>query len=328
MPLKFIALLLVALGLSGLSENGRCRAAVLVADHTRTDIHQVPTNWIAQAKQKLYIAYGHTSHGSQIWEGMTALVSFMNNNGYPIDLFAVNRYGYNGALHLHDNPFIGAYDLGNPNWTAWEASTRTYLTNHPDCNVVMWAWCGEVSGATEADINIYLSLMDGLQRDFRNVTFVHMTGHLDGTGAAGNLNVRNNQIRSHCLASGEVLYDFADIESYDPDGLTNFMTLGAYDGCEYDGNGDGSPERNWAIEWQKSHTEGVDWFPCVAEHSQPLNGNLKAYAAWWLWARLAGWSGTELATRSTVDRKIKDFKLNTTVEQEVKNTIKQYMGGE
>jgi hypothetical protein len=24
-------------------------------------------------------------------------------------------------------------------------------------------------------------------------------------------------------------------------------------------------------------------------HSQPLNANQKAYAAWWLWARLAGW---------------------------------------
>jgi len=26
-------------------------------------------------------------------------------------------------------------------------------------------------------------------------------------------------------------------------------------------------------------------------HSQPLNANLKAFAAWWLFARLAGWPG-------------------------------------
>jgi hypothetical protein len=31
----------------------------------------------------------------------------------------------------------------------------------------------------------------------------------------------------------------------------------------------------------------------VAAHSQPLNGNLKAYSAWWLWARLAGWPGPQ-----------------------------------
>jgi len=46
---------------------------------------------------------------------------------------------------------------------------------------------------------------------------------------------------------------------------------------------------NWATEWQDSHTEGVDWYNCPSAHSQPLNANHKAYAAWWLWARLAGW---------------------------------------
>ena len=33
-----------------------------------------------------------------------------------------------------------------------------------------------------------------------------------------------------------------------------------------------------------------DWYSCSSAHSQPLNANRKAYAAWWLWARLAGWS--------------------------------------
>jgi hypothetical protein len=46
---------------------------------------------------------------------------------------------------------------------------------------------------------------------------------------------------------------------------------------------------NWATEWQTSHTEGEDWYSCSSAHSQPLNANQKAYAAWWLWARLAGW---------------------------------------
>ncbi len=50
-----------------------------------------------------------------------------------------------------------------------------------------------------------------------------------------------------------------------------------------------SLDKNWAIDWQNSHTINVDWYDCSAAHSQPLNGNLKAYAAWWLWAKLAGW---------------------------------------
>ena len=84
-------------------------------------------------------------------------------------------------------------------------------------------------------------------------------------------------------ANDKILYDFEDIESYDPDS-SYFGDKYVTDGCDYDGG-------NWAIEWQDSHHEGVEWYDCSSAHSQPLNANLKAYAAWWLWARLAGWDG-------------------------------------
>jgi hypothetical protein len=42
---------------------------------------------------------------------------------------------------------------------------------------------------------------------------------------------------------------------------------------------------------QASHTEGVNWYDCSSPHSEAVNTNMKAYAAWWLWARLAGWDG-------------------------------------
>jgi autotransporter-associated beta strand protein len=106
-----------------------------------------------------------------------------------------------------------------------------------------------------------------------------MTGHLVGTGAAGNLNLRNQQIRDYCTANDKILYDFADIESYDPDGLTNYMALNANDNCDYSGG-------NWALQWQATHTSGVDWYPCSPAHTQALNGNLKAYAAWTLWTEI------------------------------------------
>lgn len=37
---------------------------------------------------------------------------------------------------------------------------------------------------------------------------------------------------------------------------------------------------------QDSHREGVDWYHCGSAHSQPLNANQKAYAAWALWCAL------------------------------------------
>ena len=48
-------------------------------------------------------------------------------------------------------------------------------------------------------------------------------------------------------------------------------------------------DKNWALDWQARHMQNIDWYDCSSSHSYPLNANMKAYAAWWLWARLAGW---------------------------------------
>lgn len=268
----------------------------IIVNHTCTDITAIPQSAIEQAKASLHIAYGHTSHGSQLTTGMTGLIAFANDGGkglsLPTNIFAWNSGGTGGALDLRDSPFSGASDLGNPNFVAWEASTRNYLDAHPEVNVIIWSWCGQVSGATEADINTYLGLMNGLEEDYPGVMFVYMTGHLDGGGQTGNLNIRNQQIRNYCVANNKILYDFADIESYDPDALVDYMALLANDNCDYDSDNNGSRDRNWATDWQGSHTVNVDWYNCSPAHTQALNGNQKAYAAWWLWAWLGGWRGT------------------------------------
>jgi hypothetical protein len=257
--------------------------SAVIIDHTSTRIDGIPREWIEKAKSTLHIAYGHTSHGSQITTGMTGLVDFKGS------LYSYRSGGAGDALDLRDSPFQGAYDLGNPDRTAWSASTRSYLNNHPEVNVVVWSWCGQVNG-TPAEIDLYLSGMNSLEKEYPGVKFVYMTGHLDGTGLEGNVHLRNEQIRSYCRKNGKILYDFADIESYNPDGLY-FGDRIPDDACDYDSNRDGVRDANWALTWQASHIEGTDWYSCSAAHSQPLNANLKAYAAWWMWARLAGWSG-------------------------------------
>jgi hypothetical protein len=259
-------------------------ATSIIIDHTSTKLADIPIESINQAKTSLHIAYGHTSHGSQLVTGMSGLYSWKGS------LYAFNNGGTGGALDLRDTPFSGASDLGNPDRTSWASATRTYLNANPDINVVIWSWCGQVSSATQADINTYLSLMTGLETDYPGVKFVYMTGHLDGSSLTGNLHLRNEQIRNYCRDNNKILYDFEDIESYNPDG-TYFGDKIPNDACDYDSNSYGTQDANWAVQWQDAHTNGVDWFDCSAAHSQPLNGNLKAYAAWWLWAILAGWSG-------------------------------------
>lgn len=249
----------------------------IIIDHRNTNLRKIPREWIVKAKNTLHIVYGHTSHGSQLTTGMTELAGFAGN------LYVWNNGGAGGALDLKDGNLGSAADLGNPNRIAWESATRTYLNSHPLINVVIWSWCGQVSSAAANDISAYLNLMSNLERDYPDVHFVYMTGHTDGTGLSGNLHLRNQQIRRYCEQNNKILYDFEDIESYDPDGKY-FGDKNVRDDCSYSGG-------NWAKEWQNAHQEGVDWYRCSSAHSQPLNANLKAYAAWWLWARLAGWDG-------------------------------------
>lgn len=258
-----------------------------VIDHRHTDITQIPESWITAAKDSLHIGYGHTSHGSQLTDGMTGLVDFANDGGLglslPEDIFAWNDGGTGGALDLREGD--GYFDGDCGYYPSWVEETQEYLDANPETNVIIWSWCGQAAGLTEqAMIDEYLDPMTQLEEDYPNVSFVYMTGHADGTGLSGNLHERNQQIQDYCEANDKILYDFYDIECYDPDG-NYFGNKNVSDDCSYDGG-------NWATEWQDSHEEGVDWYDCDSAHSEPLNANQKAYAAWWLWARIAGWDGT------------------------------------
>jgi len=277
--------------------------AQIIIDHHCTEISAIPLEAILAAKADLHIAYGHTSHGSQLVSGMTGLIPYSNAGGsglrLPMNVFSFNNGGSGDALDLHDQAMAG--DVGY--YPDWVNNTRTYLGApnqaagrgtgaHADVNVIVWSWCGQVSSQTEASlITNYLAPMSQLEKDYPGIKFVYMTGHLDGTGAGGNLHIRNEQIRNYCWTNKKILYDFADIESYDPDGQVNYMLLMANDNCDYDSDGNGSRDKNWAVEWQNSHKVDVEWYACSTAHSQSLNGNLKGFAAWHLWTRLANWEG-------------------------------------
>ncbi len=274
-----ISILIIACGCSVVHPIVTGDTAVLI-DHSSADIDLIPIAYIEQAKAELVIAYGHTSHGSQLITGMEGLIDYAGND------YEFSGDNNDSVLTLYDTPFSGAYDLGNPDFTAWYDATKNFIANHSEVNVIIWSWCGEVSDASEENIETYLTLMNNLEYEYPDIVFVYMTGHLDGTGEEGNLHIRNEQIRQYCNTNKKILYDFADIESYDPDG-NYYLDLYANDNCDYDSDGDGSLESNWAVEWQNNNPGA--WYDCTPAHTQALNGNLKAYAAWYLWAVLAGW---------------------------------------
>ena len=125
--------------------------------------------------------------------------------------------------------------------------------------------------------------MTQFEGEYPSMRFILMTGHTDGSGVEGPLNQRNNQIRAYAHANDMAMFDFADIESHDPDG-TDYMPLGCNDNGDYSGG-------NWPQQWCAAHPGDPLCTDCSCAHSQPTICNLKGRAFWWMMARLAGWPG-------------------------------------
>jgi len=278
----------------------------IIADHTIANmvrLDEIPESAIVAAKASLHIAYDHTSHGAQLIGGMTNLPPFKEALGVTPGLYDFNDGGTGGALDLKDD-FSDVGDLHSyPNWLyatreflGWDCNIPgNYSTGTPNYNsnynVVMWSWCYTIWNGEQ--VNDYLNAMDQLREDYPQVTFVYMTWRVAGYEEDSTPENWNDHIRQHCIDNDLVLYDFGDIERYDPDG-NYYGDKRVNDDCSYDNEppyDSGPLNGNWAIEWQNTHVQDIDWYNCNSPHSQPLNANMKAYAIWWLWARLAGWNG-------------------------------------
>lgn len=228
--------------------------APIVADHTAVaHWEEIPAAAYAGVREHCRLFYGHTSHGSQLVTGLQMLAA------EDPERFALPSIAEFGS------------DLGHNGDTSWVAPTRSYLDQHPDCNVVAWSWCGGCSDNTEAGIAAYLAAMSQLEQDYPAVRFIYMTGHLDGSGPEGVLYRSNAQIRAFCEAEDKLLFDFADIESWDPAGV---YYPDESDGCA------------WCSDWCGEH-------PCPdcggCAHSHCFNCYLKGKGFWWLLARIDGW---------------------------------------
>jgi hypothetical protein len=273
----------------------------IIIDHTSTDLSQIPDYWLGEAKE-LAIHYGHTSHGSQILAGLNYLETYVDPVKYSVTIGQRTSDRSPRLPSEESPPALRIWEEGlwpdtNEShlgyWEGQEAQQGTMSVLDTGLfDVSGWSWCGQVALNEWPYIQEYIDVMDSFEQQQPGVTFFYMTGHNVAPGPPNHqqisydrLHNNNDGIKNFVIENGRVLFDFADIEAWDPAG--NYYP-------EEDGT------CVWCDNWCSQHPEDCQNIPESCEvgsmtccsHTHGLHCVLKAKAFWWMMARLAGWDGT------------------------------------
>jgi hypothetical protein len=272
--MKILIRALISLCLALLLESpaafGADRSAPVIINHLCTDLAAIPHNAIQTAKDTCKWHYARLSHGRQLTEGMYRIEA--------VDPFYAAIWPDAGGSLPEAPNTLCIYSAALAPEGYWAGSgldhTRSVLTGTPALNISAFSWCSDLNTASESYVRAYLTAMQTLEGEFPNVTFVYFTGTAQDGGDYGyNRYLRNKQIRDFCTANNKVLYDFEDLDSW----WFNPTTL-QWEYSTYEHNGVMVPVEH-------PNLAGND-----AEHTSYESCEQKGRAAWWMMARLGGWT--------------------------------------
>lgn len=276
-------------------------------------LRSIPQMYIDKARQYLHVAYQHTSHGTHVSYGLFGLQDYKSGDeilfGVTNNQPTKNKLDFRDyALGSYATPGEDASDLSR-NETAFIQATRNYLddADNAKINVIMWSWCDiaghDVSGnylpGMQTLIDEYgiggTKIGNGEGQREIPVTFIFMTGHANRDNNIGDGKPKNQAdlITQFCKDNKQFCLDYLSIDTHCPQG--NYYNDAGDDGnsAAYGGN--------FFRDWQDAGTMGTDYFEnkqspegsvAFGQHNtQHITANKKAYAMWWIMARIAGWNG-------------------------------------
>lgn len=290
--------------------------SIYIADYSaakETILRKIPQVFIDKAREELRIAYQHTSHGTHVSRGVFGLQDY--KPGDDTKFGVTNNDPTEGKLEFHDYALSSyaadgeeAVDL-SAHETGFIQATRNYLDDpeNADINVVMWSWCN-IAGHDVA--GNYLPGMQALIAEYGKggskigsgegqretpVTFIFMTGHGNTGNNVGDGKPKNQAdlITAYCEENKQFCLDYFSIDSHCMN--DNYWEDAGDDGnsAEYGGNFYTDYQDAGAVGttyFENKHSPGGD-VEFGAHNSQHITANRKAYAMWWILARIAGWDG-------------------------------------